>query len=137
MKKIFTSLLTFAFLAVAGTSWAQTDVTSQYIKNPGFEDATAVTANIRTYAKDKVTGTDETSGLQEVADWTAVNSQDGMAAGAFAYGNTSAFLGSDANYKAPATAPAGGAIMSLVWLQYGALQPSTPRPQLCQQEHTH
>lgn len=108
MKKIFTSLLTFAFLAVAGTSWAQTDVTSQYIKNPGFEDATAVTANIRTYAKDKVTGTDETSGLQEVADWTAVNSQDGMAAGAFAYGNTSAFLGSDANYKAPATAPAGG-----------------------------
>ena len=45
MKKIFTSLLTFAFLAVAGTSWAQTDVTSQYIKNPGFEDCTAITAN--------------------------------------------------------------------------------------------
>ena len=121
MKKIFTSLLTFAFLAVAGTSWAQTDVTSTYIKNPGFEDATAVTANIRTYAKDKATETDETSGLQEVADWTAVNSGDGMAAGAFAYGDTTVFLSSNKDYKAPATAPTGGGNNALglvaVWSQ--------------------
>ena len=43
MKKI---LLSLAALLCAGSMWAQTDVTSTYLTNPGFEDCTPYTGNI-------------------------------------------------------------------------------------------
>ena len=40
-------LLTIAALiAGAGTAWAQTDVTSTYITNAGFDDCTAETSDV-------------------------------------------------------------------------------------------
>ena len=105
MRKKFNSLCMTAFLfAVAGSASAQTDVTETYIKNPGFESATAVTGNVRTYDKDVKDG--ESSGLQEVTDWTIMNNGDTKAGGAFAYGS-SYFIGGD-SYTAPATAQTGG-----------------------------
>ncbi len=106
-KSLFNSLwMTASLFAVTGTALAQTDVTETYIKNPGFESGTAVTGNVRTYDYDaKSEG--ETSGLQNVTDWTAVNSTNGMAGGVFAYGNTSIFIGGS-DYLAPATAATGG-----------------------------
>ena len=75
MRKSFNSLCMTAFLfAVAGSASAQTDVTETYIKNPGFESATAVTGKVCTYANDVKSG--ESSGLQEVTDWTIINNGD-------------------------------------------------------------
>ncbi len=105
-KSLFNSLwMTASLFAVTGTALAQTDVTATYIKNPGFESGTAVTGNVRTYARDKQTN--ETSGLQEVTDWTIVDNGDAKAGGVFAYGNTSIFIGGS-DYLAPATAATGG-----------------------------
>ena len=131
MRKKFNSLCMTAFLfAVAGSASAQTDVTSEYIKNPGFESATAVTGNVRTYAKDVKDG--ESSGLQEVTDWTIMNNGDTKAGGAFAYGS-SYFIGGD-SYTAPATAQTGGVITLLVYWQYGTVQPNTHKARHCRQE---
>jgi len=38
--------MTASFFAVVGTASAQTDVTSTYIKNPGFESCTAETSDV-------------------------------------------------------------------------------------------
>lgn len=114
MAKFYSRPLLVSALLVTGASglFAQTDVTSQYIKNADFESATALTSNVRTYNRD-INGT-EVSGMQSVEDWTASTpglttktgnhdeATDAHASGVFAYG-TSVFLGGDKDYAAPAT----------------------------------
>lgn len=86
------------------------------LENLEFNDGSFVSANVRTYAKDK-TGTD-TSGLNEVAGWTSAENGDARAAGQFRYG-ASYFLGAS-GYTAPATnsdgTTTGGALgINAVW----------------------
>lgn len=86
------------------------------LENLEFNDGSFVSANVRTYAKDK-TGTD-TSGLNEVAGWAYSENGDARAAGQFRYG-ASYFLGTS-GYTAPATnsegATTGGALgINAVW----------------------
>lgn len=86
------------------------------LENLEFNDGSFVSANVRTYAKDK-TGTD-TSGLNEVAGWAYSENGDARAAGQFRYG-ASNFLGAS-GYTAPATnsegATTGGALgINAVW----------------------
>lgn len=86
------------------------------LENLEFNDGAFVSANVRTYAKDK-TGTD-TSGLNEVAGWAYSENGDARAAGQFRYG-ASYFLGAS-GYTAPATnsegATTGGALgINAVW----------------------
>lgn len=47
MKRIFTSMVALALIGT-GAAYAQTDVTSTYITNPGFESSTGETGNIAT-----------------------------------------------------------------------------------------
>ena len=86
------------------------------LENLEFNDGSFVSANVRTYAKDK-TGTD-TSGLNEVAGWAYSENGDARAAGQFRYG-ASYFLGAS-GYTAPATnsegTTTGGALgINAVW----------------------
>ena len=91
----------------AVSAWAQTDVTSQYLKNAGFDDeASFVTNGICTYAKDcSVNGT-TLSGMQPVNEWTfGVANGDALASGAYAWGSPH-FLGGS-GYTIPATDESG------------------------------
>jgi len=69
------------------------------LQNLEFNEGVFVSANVRTYAKDK-TGTD-TSGLNEVTGWQIPANGDTRAGGQYAYG-ASYFLGAS-GYTAPAT----------------------------------
>lgn len=103
MKKNFTKL-TAALVAGVWTLGlqAQTDVTSQYLKNAGFDDETSfVTSNVRTYAKDVIEN--EVSQAQPVNGWTlAVENGDARACGAVAFGASYYFGGE--GYVAPTEA---------------------------------
>ncbi len=103
MKKNFTKL-TAALIAGVWTLGlqAQTDVTSQYLTNAGFDDETSfVTGNVRTYVKDVLEG--DVAQALPVNGWTlAVENGDARACGAVAFGASYYFGGE--GYVAPAEA---------------------------------
>ena len=86
------------------------------LQNMEFDEGTFVSANIRTYSKDR-TG-NETSGLNDVTGWAISSNGDARAGGQFAWG-ASYFLGAT-DYKAPAassegTASGGALGINAVW----------------------
>ena len=96
----------FAMLGVQSLA-AQTDVTSTYLTNAGFDDETSfVTNGICTYAADCSNNGTTLSGMQAVNGWTfGVTNGDALASGAFSWGSSS-FLGGS-GYTIPATDESG------------------------------
>lgn len=88
MKNLIKSVLALALTTVSVSTFAQTDVTSKYLVNAGFDDSQSfVTGNVRTYAKDVQTG--EFGQMQPVTGWTlGVENGDARAGAAFACGAT-------------------------------------------------
>ncbi len=109
MKKLFL----FSMLCIASVLGlrAQTDVTSQYLTNADFSQGPVITADIRGYGKDMVTG--DVYGFQSVTGWTSVilsgdnntasYPNSGMGAGVLAYGSSYQLKGN--NVSAPAAGP--------------------------------
>ena len=107
-------LLAAALLVCSSGAWAQTDVTSTYLTNADFSEGPVVTADIRGYGKDMVSG--DVYGFQNVTGWTFVvtsgdNSNNsypnsGMAGAVLAYGSSNQLKGN--NVTAPATGPDAG-----------------------------
>ena len=78
----------------AVSAWAQTDVTSQYLKNAGFDDESSWV----------VEGNVANNNAKEVANWTATTSgADWFYSAAFGYGSVATIN----NVSAPATNPEG------------------------------
>ena len=110
LKKLFAA----ALLVCSTGAWAQTDVTSTYLTNADFSEGPVVTADIRGYGKDMVSG--DVYGFQNVTGWTFVvtsgdNSNNsypnsGMAGAVLAYGSSNQLKGN--NVTAPATGPDAG-----------------------------
>lgn len=94
-------MASLALFGTMGSVSAQTDVTSQYIVDPGFEAVTVLTQNVVTYAKDAAANNTTLSSLQPVANWKVSGTGDAMAGGVYAYGSTN-FLGGT-GYLAPAS----------------------------------
>ncbi|MBP5515089.1 MAG: hypothetical protein J6Y04_10010 [Bacteroidaceae bacterium] len=115
MKKLLLMLLAL----VATSAWAQTDVTSTYLTNADFSEGPVITADIRGYGKDMVSG--DVYGFQDVTGWTKVvtaadNSNasypnSAMGGGVLAYGSTNQLKGN--NVTAPAAGPSEGAANGL------------------------
>ena len=79
-------LILWAFLLTSLGAMAQTDVTSTYLTNAGFDDETSfVSSTIYTYANDANTN-GGVSSCQSVTGWTADATGDGKAGGAMQYG---------------------------------------------------
>lgn len=117
LNKLFAIL--FAVLGVT-TLKAQTDVTSTYLTNAGFDDETSFVNNgVCTYAKDCSANGTTLSQMQPVNGWTfGVTNGDARASGAYAWGATH-FLGGQ-GYTIPSTDEegniAGGALgICAVW----------------------
>ena len=84
MKKQF--LIFWVMMLASLAAVAQTDVTSQYLTNAGFDDETSfVSSTIYTYANDANTY-GGVSSCQSVTGWTADATGDGKAGGAMQYG---------------------------------------------------
>ena len=83
MKKLF---FLWSLLLTSLGAMAQTDVTSQYLVNAGFDDASSfVSATIYTYAND-ATANGGVSSCQAVAGWIADGTGDAKAGGAMQFG---------------------------------------------------
>ncbi len=76
---------------------------SDTFTNGDFAFGTPVSGTIRTYAKDVVAGSDETSGMHSITGWSFAVGGDAHAAGIFEYG-TGVGLG-DNNHIVPAAGP--------------------------------
>lgn len=108
-------LLAAAALFGVSTAWAQTDVTSTYLKNADFSKTTPLDNHLCGYGKDMEGKGTTYYGLQTVDDWTAEvlsgdNSKEefpnsGMGGAVFAYGSDSEMKGN--NTKAPTADPDG------------------------------
>lgn len=85
------NLLALAAIAVGSSAWAQTDVTSTYLDNAGFDDGGFISAGVCTYAKDVAGNGADGSSLMEVPGWTAGDTGDAKAGAAFEFGSN-AFL---------------------------------------------
>ncbi|MBR5963987.1 MAG: hypothetical protein IK000_07560 [Bacteroidaceae bacterium] len=93
--------LILAFCLLSLRLSAQTDVTSTYLKNAGFDEASCfVSTNVVTYAKDISNG--EVSGCQPVTDWCIDDASygDSKAGGCFRFGSGCWMAGS--SYVVPA-----------------------------------
>lgn len=95
------NLLALAAIAVGSSAWAQTDVTSTYLENAGFDDGGFISAGVCTYAKDVAGNGADGSSLMEVPNWTAGDSGDAKAGAAFEFGSNAFLTGTD--FKVPAT----------------------------------
>ncbi len=116
-KSLLNSMLVAGMLAIGTSAWAQTDVTSEYLKNADFSGSTATDAEaIFGYGKDG-----QPYSLQDVDGWTKVVVQgddsnadypgSGMGAAVMAYGSSTILKGN--NVSAPAAGPDGGTGNSL------------------------
>ena len=107
-RNTLTVLLTAILLLCFLTATAQTDVTSLYLSNAGFDvEGDFVSSVVYTYAKDG-----PVSSCQPVTAWTADATGDAKAGGAFAFGSGCGLSGTA--YVVPATDAdgnsAGGAL---------------------------
>ncbi len=112
-------LLVAALLTVSAGASAQTDVTSTYLTNADFSQGPVISADIRGYGKDMVSG--DVYGFQDVTGWTYVvtnadNSNasypnSGMGGGMVAYGSTNQLKGN--NVSAPAAGPDASSVNGL------------------------
>ncbi len=91
-------------VASMAEAWTESlNLYSDVFTNADFGLGTALTATVRTYAKDMSSG--ESSGMQSATGWSIPDNGDGRAAGIFEYGS-SAYLGGE-GYLAPAEGPDG------------------------------
>ena len=107
------------FALITTGAWAQTDVTSQYITNADFSEGPVITADIRGYGKDMVSG--DVYGFQDVNGWTKVVTagdngnatypNSAMGAGVLAYGSNNQLKGN--NVTAPAAGPDASSVNGL------------------------
>ena len=82
-----------SFFAVTGSAWAQTDVTSTYITNPGFESCTAITANV-------AGGDNTTSSVDyEATGWKNTSTAKWSCSAVVAYGGSGTLAGVSAPDK--------------------------------------
>ena len=107
-RNTLTVLLTAILLLCFLTATAQTDVTSLYLSNAGFDvEGDFVSSVVYTYAKDG-----PVSSCQPVTAWTADATGDAKAGGAFAFGSGCGLSGT--SYVVPTTDAdgnsAGGAL---------------------------
>jgi len=96
-------LLACAVVALGWSSMnAQTDVTSTYLDNAGFDNCESyVSTGVCTYAKDVAGNSADGSSLMAVTSWTAGESGDAKAGGAFSFGSDAWLTGT--SFKVPAT----------------------------------
>lgn len=106
VRVVITSILSSATGTKESGEYTLADyVAYEDLQNLEFNEGTYISANVRTYAKDK-TGTD-TSGLNDVTGWSIPNNGDARSGGQFAW-SSSYFLGAS-GYTAPATNSEGTA----------------------------
>ncbi len=88
-KKLFACA---AIVLGCGSAFAQTDVTSTYLDNAGFDESTNfIKKGVCTYAADVTKNSADGSSLMTVPNWTAGLDGDGKAGGSFGFG-TKAWL---------------------------------------------
>ena len=105
MKSITAILL--CCLSIVCPLCAQTDVTSLYLENAGFDNtADFVTSNVYTYAHD-TEGNGGVSSCQPVTDWIVDGTGDAKAGGVFQFGSGFGLAGS--TYIVPTTDSEGNA----------------------------
>ena len=108
-------MLVAGMMVVSAGAWAQTDVTSQYLKNADFSESTAIDNHLCGYSHDRTNNKSPYWGMQDVKDWTTVkvatakgdDGEEGCgAAGAvFEYGSEWELRGN--KKAAPAVSPDG------------------------------
>lgn len=107
MRKLKLLIATLA-LVVGGVNYvnAQTDVTSLYLTNAGFDNSSDyVTTNVYTYASD-ANNNNAVSSCQDVTGWTKESTGDGKAGGAFQW--NSGYWIAGTSYIVPSTDSNGG-----------------------------